>query len=446
MHFFGKKIVSGLLVVTFITTPLLLPKHVEAQGKETIGMAGCIGNAVAAAGGLIAVGAAVFDFIAVPITNPPIEMNTNADATANISDIFIQCVLNAIVKIIKEAMIAEITASIVRWINSGFEGAPDFISNPGDFFGTMADRAAGGFIQEMGVGFLCEPFRVDLQIALTLQYYAERQQPTCTLSNVMTNIQNFYVGLAGIQNWQQWVAVTMDPANDPLAAMGLMSNRLSVRVGNEIQHWDFDLSANGGFLGVKTCVDERPNPGDPDSTICMKYETMTPGHSAQYALDRVTGTGLYQLEIADAIDEIIDALLAQLLSQIFTGLGGLRGTTDSNFGSGTYIDDIENNSITAGFTALRQQLINQITATLNQLTTALNNSSDPALSAQIQRAIEYLRDLLNQVLAATSIQELQRLQNLFFHPPEGIIYNPQPVGGGGDDVPPPPDDDPPVEP
>lgn len=455
MRSFGKKITSSLLLLSILLTPILLPKHVEAQtgGKQLVGMAGCIGPAIAASGALIAIGTIISNVTSVPVADAPTQLSTQGTASASAANIFIQCVLNAMVKVVKEAMIAEITASMIRWINSGFEGGPDFITNPGDFFTTMADRTAGAFIEEIGAGAVCEPFRIDLQIALTLNYYSQRRdQPTCTLSSVMANIQNFYLGYGNIETWEQWFYVAARPENDPIATGQALQNRLSARIGNSRASWEFDLAGNGNFLGKKTCVDERPNPGDPNSTICYKYETLSPGQLAQNALDKVTGTGFYQLEIADAIDEIVGAFLAHLMGEVFTGAGGLLGLDDDN-GGGSYLDQLIDESVGGAFTLLREQLLRMITATLDSLQEALNASNDPDDTAQLQLAITYLTcfpgtngcpagwGILPQVQSAVSTEELLDLQNKYLNPPPPVTYEIPANNGISDDVPPPPDDD-----
>ena len=433
--FLGKKIVAAVLVLSFVLSPALFARQVYAQG--TTGMSGCLGPVI---GGAVALGLQIWETLtSVPAQNPGIT----ATAFFTGAEIFIKCVLDALVKVLKQALIAEITASIIRWINSGFEGAPDFIQDPGQFFNNMADRAAGDFIGELGLGFLCKPFQVQIQIALTIAYYQQRHnENACTLTAVMANIDNFYTGLQGVQNWNQWLYISTHPENDPIAALGQAQSKMSVRIGNYIGGFSFDLAGNGNFLGVKQCVQYSATlvtpAGDP---VCIQYQTVTPGQAAQNALNKVTGSGFFQLEIADSIDEIVDALLAHLIQVMLTDAQGLFGTTQ---GEDSYIDRMYNHTVASAYEVLRQQLISEIQATLNSLIAALNSSTDPAISQQIQDAINYLRNLLLQVEAATSLEQLQALQQQYLHPPANIHYIFAPPTQT--DVPPPPDQTPPTGP
>ncbi len=435
--YFGKKIVAIVLVLSFVATPALFARQAYAQGG-TVGMAGCLGPVI---GGVIAIGAEIWQALtSVPIDHPGIS----STAIATNSEVFIKCVLDALVKVLKRALIAEITASIVRWINSGFEGSPDFVQNPEAFFTDMADRAAGDFIGEIGLGFVCRPFQLQIQIALNTAYFAQRRnQNACTLTRVMANIDNFYAGLSGVQNWDQWLAVSTHPENNPVTAFYNAQTTMGVRIGNSIQNWGFNLSVNGGFLGVQQCVKESTTLTNADGTpVCMEYETLTPGQLAQNAVDKVTGTGFYQLEIADSIDEIVDALMAQLMQIILTDVGGLFGTTEG--GDNSYITRMTGQTGGNAETVLRQELISEIQASLNSLIAALNTSTDPAVSAQIQRSIDFLRNLLLQVQAATSLEQLLAIQQQYLHPPAGISYVFSPPVQT--DVPPPPDTTPPTGP
>jgi len=78
---------------------------------------------------------------------------------------------------------------IIQWIQGG--GKPQFVTDWQGFLGDAANIAAGDFLQEIGAGFLCDPFNLQVQIAL---YPVPKftDQITCTLDQVVDNIENFY--------------------------------------------------------------------------------------------------------------------------------------------------------------------------------------------------------------------------------------------------------------
>jgi hypothetical protein len=76
-----------------------------------------------------------------------------------------------------------------------------------------------------------------------------------------------------------------------------------------------------GLLSFQTCEEE-----DPDSKACLKYSDIkTPGTVINEQLGRALGSGLTQLELADEFDEIVGALIGQLMEQVVTQVNGLRG-------------------------------------------------------------------------------------------------------------------------
>ena len=116
--------------------------------------------------------------------------NTSVNSTAlnQKKNIFWTGVLKASTQII----ISNITNSIVTWINSGFQGNPAFISNPESFFTDVGDQIAGNFIAGTELGFVCEPFSLDIRSALAINYsstYVQRNY--CRLTDAIRNTENF---------------------------------------------------------------------------------------------------------------------------------------------------------------------------------------------------------------------------------------------------------------
>ena len=84
-----------------------------------------------------------------------------------------------------------IYSDLAHWINSGFDGKPLFIERPGEFFKDVADRVAGRFIENAGLGFLCSPF--DLRPVLEINLPSIQvidDEDACLASDVLRNIKN----------------------------------------------------------------------------------------------------------------------------------------------------------------------------------------------------------------------------------------------------------------
>jgi hypothetical protein len=222
--------------------------------------------------------------------------------------------------------IERIFDSTIKWINGGFEGNPAFISDPNGFFLNIADGIAGDYIYGSDVGFLCSPFQSSLRLSLALNYSLStgryNRTSQCTLSGIIDNVDDFYTDFSK-GGWDSWFQVTQNPSYNPysgyLAAENELTSRIAAAVGAENQKLDWGK----GFLSRPgDCVDFGDLGNGTDG--CREYAPdKTPGVVIEGQLENVLGTGVRQLELADEFDELINALLSQLLQRTIFGGEGL---------------------------------------------------------------------------------------------------------------------------
>ncbi|MEK7462056.1 MAG: hypothetical protein AAB618_00570 [Patescibacteria group bacterium] len=178
--------------------------------------------------------------------------------------------LDKIAVMIAKTMISSILRSMVTWINSGFKGSPAFIQDLDRFLLDVADEAAGEYIKTLGdIGsFICEPFRLDIQLALAVKYQKarERRQDSCTLSGIVDNVEDFFNSQVDRKNfWEQWVEVTSKPERyTPYGQFMAAEAELNARIVNakgqqiQISNW------GDGFLSSKVCeLVEGPSGSSP---------------------------------------------------------------------------------------------------------------------------------------------------------------------------------------
>jgi hypothetical protein len=162
-----------------------------------------------------------------------------------------------------KAFISQLLQSMIVWINSGFEGSPAFIQDLDRFLLNVADEAVGEFIASDigGIGsFICEPFRLNIQAALALQYQQARSgklrdRGACTLTGVINNLEEFFEGELDRDNfWKQWMVVTTNPERYTpygqfMEAEAELAVTLQNRRGEQVQiaNW------GSGFLSGKIC-------------------------------------------------------------------------------------------------------------------------------------------------------------------------------------------------
>ncbi len=262
--------------------------------------------------------------------------------------------LDGIAWTLAKAVVSGITSSIVNWINSGFQGSPAFITDLPGFLLGVADGVAGEFIESLGgIGsFICSPFQLDVQISLAVLYDQGRtgsqSAPTCTLTGIIDNIEGFIGGLTDVSQggWNDWFDITArpdmyTPYGQVLSAQaGLRASLVNAR-GEEIKLLDF----GEGFLSGEIC-DLVETEGTPREDCFISK----PGQIIEEALTFTTSTGQRSLIAADEFNEIISALLGQLVQQVVTGAAGLLGLsggtgyTYSGY-EGSFVDQMANDAL-----------------------------------------------------------------------------------------------------
>jgi len=243
-----------------------------------------------------------------------------------------EAILDGFGWIVTKLIISNITNSIVSWINSGFQGGPAFVTNPQEFFVGVADQAAGAFIAGTELGFACQPFQLDIRAALNYQYSSDFTI-ACTLSGVLQNAENFADFTGGNFSrggWDGWFSLTQNQNNNPYGAYTKAKAELELRISTAQGTESLKLDWGKGFLSFE---DENGN-------------IQTPGSVIESQLENVLGSGVRQLELADEFNEIVSALVGQLVQTVLIdGLAAVSGS-DSDGGqnqniSGYCFSDIE---------------------------------------------------------------------------------------------------------
>ena len=110
------------------------------------------------------------------------------------------------------------------------------------------------------------------------------------------------------------------------------------RAHENVEKEKFGLSINGGFFGLRKCVEYEGIPledgGLRTTSKCLKSIDTTPGQLVQEQLNEAAGGSFKRLQVADEINEIIGALATTMVGWLLTGGndgGGVLGY-DKNAG------------------------------------------------------------------------------------------------------------------
>lgn len=342
--------------------------------------------------------------------------NTSLTAFSAYSLQFKEYVLDGLGLLVAKQIIRQITSSVVNWINSGFDGSPSFVQNPGAFFLDVADQMTGDFLAKAGgpLTALCSPFSIDIRIALAFKYRPNVQKRyACTLGTIITNSKNavknasingFTAGDFKQGGWPAFVSLTTEPQNNIYGAYLTAESELSFRVANaQVQKRD-EISAGKGFLSWRdpACVKRQKKTAisvNPDVNPYAEAEQQgecpikTPGTVIESALNNHLGGPLRELELADEINEVVNALFAQLVTQVLQN--GLTSVSQKNNGS-SYLDQT--------ISELKQESNPQVASIkaelLKNIDTYKNNTSE--YKRNRDDALNIMLDIKNNYEAAKS--------------------------------------------
>lgn len=285
----------------------------------------------------------------------------------------------SIAAVLKKKFFDLMVDQIVVWIQGG--GKPLFIDNWELFLGQYANIVTGDIVYELGMGAVCRPFGIQLQLAV-LQPPRFTNQISCTLDQIVGNALNFYNNfrnggfIAYREMWQ--------PRNNFYGALILAMDEKETRIADQRYAAQQEAQAGGGFLGTRKC--------DPATGFC--YIT-TPGMQIGAAAAKIVGADLDYIinaqDLAAYVAAISDAFINRLIRE---GVNGLRGVVAANAPPLGYISQQQagqqtpcggltgdtlntclayQGALTNNANATRKAYLNQIKATLLPLQLAEND-------------------------------------------------------------------------
>ena len=233
--------------------------------------------------------------------------------------------IQSIGRLIIKMLLQKLTVSTVAWINSGFDGNPAFIQDPGRFFNDIAKNEILQFGLEIDNPELFPFGRAWMQntaLAFNNKFQDNARyslneliQSTNPEFTAETFQQDFSQG-----GWNAWTAMTQVPANNPLGFKLMADNEIQRRLAGTTQSTAEQvheaLSQADGFLGDMRCVDpEGMTKQQSDDAIkagniegtCKQWEYVTPGKLVSEAATNVMG---YQNNAYLNVEDLNDAVAA----------------------------------------------------------------------------------------------------------------------------------------
>jgi hypothetical protein len=266
---------------------------------------------------------------------------------------------------LKDYLVHKLVQQTVTWIQGG--GKPQFVTNWKGFLKGVANEEIGRQI-EAHASRLCRSFGPMVRVALLPVELAPEEAVSCTLDQVVANVQDFYNDFSQ-GGWLAYGAV-LEPHNNIFGALIETSGLVSRKAAEEKEAKEKEVETGGGFLSTKQCVqyDRRSEwekctavirascaPGiagtaqceeivynacqaksrTPGNT-CVEYKTTTPGEVIAGATKDSFAAPLLRIvnaqDFAGLINALINSGLTKLVNAGQRGLLGVVPTTDSGSG------------------------------------------------------------------------------------------------------------------
>ncbi|MEX0930994.1 MAG: hypothetical protein WDZ68_01735, partial [Candidatus Paceibacterota bacterium] len=186
------------------------------------------------------------------VKNTLSEISSAATALGMDSLVLKEFTLDGIARNVAQTALNQVTADMINWVNSGFNGSPAFVQNLGEFLLNIADRTAGEFITGPELERLCEPVRLSVRTALLKQYSEEGRSsytPQCTLEEIPgVDTAAFMAGDFSSGGWYAFFELTVGSNNDPIKAYLDGQSKLYAKTTDAKNIQQQELQWADGFL------------------------------------------------------------------------------------------------------------------------------------------------------------------------------------------------------
>ena len=278
-----------------------------------------------------------------------IAASAATSATAEVEQSLFSKILNGIAWRVAKAAIQAATRSLVVWINSGFEGSPAFVTNLNRELRNLGDAVARDFFTELSArGGFDSPFMNRVVTGVGAAYYLysseERLEKRLryTLREYVRDDRAFLGGDFEAGGFNGWFSAWLHQANNPIGAHYVAGTELAAGIEAKQFARLQDLLYGNGFRSWNGDCIQYDRESLSEEEQCVKYETKTPGSVIESQLENVLGSPIDQLELADSINEVVDALYSQLVTQVIMGSGLIGSTRPSSGGGRSTIDNATN--------------------------------------------------------------------------------------------------------
>ncbi len=263
-----------------------------------------------------------------------------ADAQKTIMDDILDMLDKVLLQTLKKRILDMMVDQIIGYIQG--EGSPRFVTDWKGFMDDIAQGAVGEFTKELGLGFLCSPFKLQLRLSLLPVERFKVDRFDCTLDQIVGNIQNFYDDFRN----GGWVAFdsSLQMNNNFYGAFFLAMDARSNAIAEAVNASGRELEVGAGFLSAKRCVDERgieiPTAQvesyraavqrDRTGQLKLVCDIVTPGRTLGAAVEKAVGSDIDFIVSAQDLSAYVAAIADALINRVIKEGFGLLGVSTPN--------------------------------------------------------------------------------------------------------------------
>ncbi|KKU91581.1 MAG: hypothetical protein UY23_C0001G0187 [Candidatus Jorgensenbacteria bacterium GW2011_GWA1_48_11] len=355
----AKKLIVVITLLTVVANGLVMPPRAAAATSALEACAGSIGSGILSllgGRGLSALSGTV------PTSDAGAQTQIAAGRVQSCVQVVTEQLAQLALATLKRRVLDVMVDETINWINGG--GSPQFVTNFNDFINSAGQAAAGDVIRGVGLGQMCQGLRMPVIQFLTGGRAAGAppfsQQITCTLDQVVNNINDFY------NNFQSggWIAFNESwrPQNNYYGAILIAGDELISKTLESERAAQTSAIAGQGYSPTQRCLewtlwgdqgdaggtiiatadgstfgDPRIPPPVPDNVspddylnvywYCSQITNTTPGSTlagvTQRALTAHVDNVINAQTFADYAEALVGAAINRLVQESVSGLLGV---------------------------------------------------------------------------------------------------------------------------
>ncbi|MFH1246356.1 MAG: hypothetical protein V1489_01085, partial [Candidatus Liptonbacteria bacterium] len=258
---------------------------------------------------------------------------------------------------VRDKIVHRLVQQVIKWVQGG--GSPQFVTDWKSFLINAGDIIAGQTIDEIAPGF-CRSFAPMLRFQLETAYLSNPPPITCTVDQIVQNIENFY------QDFTQggWLAYseTIMPSGNYFGQLLQASEVIELAKIGEQAAQASDAQASGGILSQRKCIryeeyctayerclangdatfcDSLKCPPNQPEERCTEYQITTPGQIIGQTLYNSLSSPMQRIVTAQDVNALVSALINSALNKLTKLIdgkpdpNGLLGMNAATIGTAT---------------------------------------------------------------------------------------------------------------